>query len=61
MLIRIIVDLLTLTDSVLDHFVTSVNVTTEQGEVLAGSISSILLYGSELYAQLLLVFSWVIL
>ena len=58
MLVRIIVALLTLVDTVLSHFVTAINVTTEQGENLAGSISSILLYGSELYAKLLLVFSY---
>jgi len=57
MLVRVVAALLTLIDSVLDNFVTAINVTTTHGEELAGSIATILLYGAELYAQLLVVFT----
>jgi len=61
MLVRIVVALLDLLDTMLEHFWNaSTNLTTAKGDEVAGSMASILHYGSALFAQLLtvLVYPW---
>ena len=57
MLVRIFIAIATLLDSVLSHFVTAINVTTQMGNETAGSIATIINLGSQLYAQILIIFT----
>ena len=56
MLVRIVTAILTMVDRVLSVFVTGINSTTQAGDETASSISTIIQYGTELYAQLLIFF-----
>jgi hypothetical protein len=56
MLVRIAAAIAALLDGVLSHFVDGLNLTNPEGHELAGSIATILEYGAELYAKLLIVF-----
>ena len=56
MLVRIVVAILTMVDRVLSSFVIDINSTTQAGNETASSIATIIRYGTELYAQLLLIF-----
>ena len=54
MLVRIVTAILTIVDQVLSYFVIDINTTTETGNETAISIATIIHYGTELYAKLLL-------
>jgi hypothetical protein len=56
MLVRIVVAILTMVDKVLSVFVVDINSTTLTGNETVSSIATIIHYGTELYAQLLLIF-----
>ena len=56
MLVRIVTAILTMVDQVLSYFVIDINAMTEKGNETAISIATIIHYGTELYAKLLLIF-----
>jgi len=56
MLVRIVVAILTMVDRVLSSFVIGINSTTSTGNETASSIATIIHYGTEFYAKLLLIF-----
>jgi len=56
MLVRIVTAILTMADRVMSAFVIDINSTTETGSETASSIATIIHYGTELYAQLLIIF-----
>ena len=53
MLVRIVAAIAAIFDSVLSHFVTDLNLTDPKGNEFAGSLSTILHLGAQLFAQLL--------
>ena len=55
MLVRIVTAVLTMVDRVLSAFVTGINETTVAGNETISSIATIVQYGTELYAKLLLI------
>lgn len=56
MLVRIAVAILSMVDAVLGTFVTGINSITPTGNETVSSIATIIHYGTELYAKLLLIF-----
>lgn len=58
MLVRIVVAILTMADNVLSAFVTGINQTTQTGEETASSIATIIHYGTEFFAQFLILFTF---
>lgn len=53
MLLRIVTAVLAMVDEVLSYFVIDIDTITEVGEETAVSIATIIHYGTELYAQIL--------